>query len=505
MQNNLSKTLTYSDLADFSMGGTNDGENGIINLGEMIEGGTNFKVIYNTLLRIGVDQSNTIMPESIDIEDPFFTHGQKAQMIMVNNQSGEGGYLKYNMVKGTISGSSILSKCPTGISSGATPVLTHLFCDNGVTTSQYETDEDIYYFIPSITTMSSAWIAVGVKSTCWSHDDMNKDRWIIGKRMWIPRNYNYIFKVSKSTGGILSAGYNWIKYTYDNGGAKISRSRIIMDGRTFDGYSTSILDTTSSVTINSAHNRLSGNFFDIINSLNSYGWGVNSSNRKCACFHCQCRGITGTSSVITSKYGNLHVTPHAYTGTSSVGYWNSTNRPFGLYRHIAYVDLNEVYDITTLNFESMILYPGMIEAKSPGNSAAYLTQGAILDLNTKIGTSQSAITTINRYNQYIKLTEIPSSTKGGRIMYIIPHFNIPINPLVYINTPSTTLPYWNCSASATPIDHISSLGTLNSGYAYIIECWNASSSTTYAKMYKYDADGQCVDVSNTISCKYTTA
>lgn len=504
MQNNLSKTITHSDLAEFPMGGTNDGENGIVNLGEMIDGGINFKVIYNALLRIGVDQSNTIMPESIDTEDPFFTHGQKAQMIMVNNQSGESGNLKYNMAKGTISGSSILSKCPIGISSGATPVLTHLFCDNGVTTSQYETEEDIYYFIPSITTSTPAWIAVGVKSTCWSHDDMSKDRWIIGKRMLIARNYNYIFKVSKSTIGKLSAGYIWIKYTYDNGGANTGKTIITMDGNTLDDYASTLLDKTSSVTINSAHNRLSGNFFDIINSLNSYDWGVNNSNRKCTCFHCPCRGNTGTSSVITSIHGNLHVTPHAYTGTSSVGYWNGTNRPFGLYRHITYVDLNGVYSNTTLNFESMILYPGMIEAKSPGNSAAYLTQGAILDLNTKIGTTQSAITTINQYNQFIKLTEIPSSNKGGRIMYIIPHFNIPMDPVVYINTPSTTLPYWNCSASAPAIDRISSLGTLSSGNAYIIECWNASSSKTYAKMYTYDADGQCIAVSDTISCKYTT-
>lgn len=510
MQNNLGKTLTYSDLVtDFAMGGSDEGD-GIINLGAMIEGKTNFKLMYNTLLRLGVNGTlSSFNTYDAEIGDPMFGYNNLAAYRLVKNSSV---ILDHNMV---IDSTNLLSSAPTANNNSLapTPVLTPLFCEGLELTKRWEVGDAIYYFIPSTTTTSStAWIGLGVKSNCWSQD--NLDRWIIGKRVQINKMYNYIFKaVKKESQSIVSApNYVWTCYRYYNSGFYMSKTTVLMDNYTFDGYKNADLISGFAVTKDSVYNRLSGNFYDILRGLKTYNWDVNNANRHCTCFSCPCRNNNGTGT--TSGATNLHAAPHRYLkGTSTSGWWEGANRPFGLYRHIVNLDMSNIYNTLGLTMNNLILYPGVIESSSAGSSTAYLTSGAILDLNKNMGTLSSAIATINLYNRYISKQFPPTSTAGGRIMYIIPSYTLSFGMSVYINTPKSTSPYWNCPSGGIPTSFISTLGNLSPGNSYIIECWtdeldlnSGVPAKTYAKMYSYSTlTGECNNVSNTISCTYILA
>lgn len=126
MQNNLAKTLTYSDLEDFQMNGPDEGD-GIINLGAMIEGGTNFKLMYNAITRIVVNQTTSTILESTTVGDPLFCYGGTVDMYMINQSTDR--ILEHNVIRGTKSGTgqSILSSLSLTNSSIGTPVLTPLF------------------------------------------------------------------------------------------------------------------------------------------------------------------------------------------------------------------------------------------------------------------------------------------------------------------------------------------------------------------------------------------
>lgn len=513
MHNNLGKTLTYSDLTtDFSMGGPDEGD-GIISLGAMIDGGTNFKVMYNALKRLDVNVFTSCSTYDAEIGDPMFSYDDTVRYILAGNSREN--VLDHNIINGSQGIGSILTAAPLSNSArGTTPVLTPLFCYKLYHTKRWESEDAIYYFIPSTNSNSGAWIGLGVKSNCWSHDDSSKKRWIIGKRIQLNRSSNYIFKVDKNA-GVLKPGYSWSYYAYNSAGTKISGPTVVpMNGFVYDDYMAlnvpggDQLIATMPVTSDSVHNRLSGNFFDILKGLNDWGWGVTESNRRCTCFYCPIRGTNGTyNSGITSMNGNLHAAPHKYLGnTTQLAWWSGANRPFGKYRHIAYLDLNYVQRTLSQDFQSLILYPGVIVNKNAGSSSAYLRPGAILDLHSTLGSSSSAVTTINNYNQYIMGQQAPSSSDGGKIMYIIPHFDLSVITTVYISTPnniSTNTTSWSSPAGGDQSKFLSSLGVLLTGHAHIIECWVARSSATYAKMYTYDEDGQCIEVSDTISCQYS--
>lgn len=499
MQNNLGKTLTYNDLVNdcFDMGGIEDGENGIFNIGEMINGGVNFNVIYNALLRIGVDKSISSNIENCGQPDrePYFNYSGMASMAMINNSQSEN--LKYNMAT-----SNILSTAPETILSGATPILTPVFCSDSATASRWEHNGDIYYFLPQITSMKKCWIGLGVKSTCWSHDNPSENRWIIGKRLTINRDYNYIFKVSKDKvtpeGDDLSpnfADYVWTQYTYRGDGAFTSSSVINMDNRINDtalGYN---------VSIDSVYNRLSGNYYDILGGLNYY-WDISNENRNCTCLFAPTRGTNGTSGTVNFNNANLHAAPHKYLGdstSSGFGCWSGSDRPFNKYRHIVHLDLNYMDYYLGQTFHNLILYPGMIDALAPGQTGAKLIQGSVYDLYNIFG---NTVNTINSYNQYIRTTSVPTTYTGGRIMYIIPPFgsNL-VNELnVYINVSAlegSTYTSWQCPVSGNPDVYLLKLGTLMPNYAHIIECWVLGLGSIGMKMYRYDENGQCVYISDT--------
>lgn len=511
MQNNLGKTLTYSALVtDFAMGGPDEGD-GIINLGAMIDGGTNFKLMYNILERLGVNDTAAVSSISYDAEigDPMFAYNNLASYRLVINSNST--VLDHNMA---IDSTNLLRSAPTANNNSLTPtpVLTPLFCKGSELIKRWEIEDAIYYFIPSTTTTSSTvWIGLGVKSNCWSQD--NLDRWIIGRRVSINKSYNYIFKaVKKESQNIISApNYVWTYYRYSNSGSYVSTTTVEMNNYTFDGFYNGVSGTGFAVTKDSVYNRLSGNFYDILRGLKTYDWDVNNANRHCTCFSCPCRNNGGTGT--TSGATNLHAAPHLYlNGTSTSGWWQGTNRPFNLYRHIVNLDMSKIYTTLGLTMNNLILYPGVIESSSPGTSTAYLTSGAILDLNKNMGTTSSAIATINLYNRYISKQLPPLSQSGGRIMYIIPSYTLSFGMNVYINTPKSTTPYWNCPSGGIPTSFISTLGNLSAGNSYIIECWTDEigesniggvPKKTYAKMYSYSTlTGVCNNVSKTISCMY---
>ena len=136
-----------------------------------------------------------------------------------------------------------------------TPVLTPLFCEGSELTKRWEVGDTIYYFIPSTTTTSStAWIGLGVKSNCWSQD--NLDRWIIGKRISINKSYNYIFKAVKtgSQGVSVAPNYQWYYYRYSNNGSYVSTTQVEMNNYTFDLYKNPNALTEFAVTKDSVYN-----------------------------------------------------------------------------------------------------------------------------------------------------------------------------------------------------------------------------------------------------------
>jgi hypothetical protein len=504
MQNNLGKTLTYSDLVtDFAMGGPDEGD-GIINLGAMIAGGTNFKLMYNILERLRVNVTSAVSSISYDAEigDPMFAYNNLASYRLVINSRAT--VLDYNMA---IDSTNLLRSAPTANNNSITPipVLTPLFCEGSELIKRWEIEDAIYYFIPSAgTTSSFVWIGLGVKSNCWSQD--NLDRWIIGKRVQINRMYNYIFKVvrKESQSGNINlnaANYIWSYYEYYNTGSYKSKTDIVMNNYTNDGY----FVPGSTVNTNSVYNRLSGNYYDILRGFKTYNLDVNNANRHCTCLYSPTRGTNGTSTTISSAITNLHAAPHRYLKGSTVNaFWEGMNRRFGVYRHIVNINLTNVDKELALSaIPNLILYPGIIYATQI--EGLNLTSGYTHDLNTKLG-GNTNITKINQFNSNITKVSPITQSDGGRIMYIIPYtLSAPMS--VYVNAPKSTTPYWNCPIAGRPDAFLSKLGELSSGNTYIIECWTEelAPNESYAKMYTYSTlTGECRGVSNTISCKYTT-
>lgn len=509
MHNNLAKTLTYSDLVtDFAMGGPDEGD-GIINLDAMIKGGTNFKLMYNAITRIGVNRTTSTVSDTTNtttVGDPLFCYGGTVDMYMINQSQDE--ILEHNVIQGTKSGQSISSSILTanGASTARTlPVLTPLFCNDEITTCRWESDDDIYYFIPSSATAATAigWIGLGVKSTCWSHDNPNISRWIIGKRLHISRAYNYIFKVRKVDDSTLPS-HTWTQYTYNNGGNQTSTKKIEMDGHSVDIYdylqgSPEIDD----ITINSVNNRLSGNFYDIVNAFSYWGKSIIGEEQYSSVFLCNTRGPSGTSPTIDNKI-IAHAVPHYQLGSGTT--IDGTKKIFQLYQYISYLDLNWVYYESGRDLISyLVLYPGFAKLSVSGGSSSslgpQLQRGSVIDLDV----SSISISARNNYNN--NFVTYAGVNNYGCVMYVIPPFDSYHNNLnVYCNfattSGSTTNNNWgvgtaNNIVQKTYFDMPSY--TLEPGYSYIIECWSLGSGSSKMKVYKYDSYGECVDVSETLT------
>lgn len=364
--------------------------------------------------------------------------------------------------------------------------------------SRWESDDDIYYFIPSILSTLAGWIGLGVKSACWSHDNQNISRWIIGRRLQISRQYNYIFKVRKVDDSTLPS-HTWTQYTYNNAGNRTSVKEIEMDGCSVDIYdylqgSTELDD----ITINSVNNRLSGNFNDIINGFSYWrGESIIGEDRYSSVFLCNTRGSSGTNSVIDSRV-IAHAVPHNQLGVGSC--IDGSNKLFQLYQYISYLDLNRVYSESSRESISyLMLYPGFVTVKPPsGINMPQLLQGSVIDLDL----ISMSVSSRNNYNGYY--VSYAGVNNYGCVMYVIPTIESYNNINVYCNfaniSGSSITTNWGVRTAQnvvqkTELDMPSYI--LESGYSYIIECWSLGSGSSKMKVYKYNGLGVCESISDT--------
>lgn len=523
MENKFNKTASKSDFNILGISNSylnetlpSDAPTGsipVFNIKQMIDGYVNFKVIYNLVknkVTLNSCLLHTLNTNKYGVA--LFTYNGTARGVMIKTTLNDyQANPNYNCINGT---TNILSN---SISAGSTgiPVIT---TQCGVSTPQNDyaryIDNDkgpIYYFIPaSTTTGSTGYIGLGVLSNCWTHTTNSTDtaakRWIIGRRYSINKAYNYIIEITPSQP--LDYKYKYKIYTYNNEGGLISNGQLVSMNSTREdytiidgGYSS---DMSSRVNNLSVNNRLSGNFFDIINGFKGYTGGNNACNvegRACVAFYCQQKTDYGTGS--TNGYYNFHIAPlknSSSSGTdSTLDAYEDENRPFGLYRNITFVDLSRFSIIgATLQNNFLIVYPGEVTLNSyiNGYSNVKLNNEDIYRLDDKITNNNTAL---NSFNNLIDVTVSPLVSNGGRNLYIIltpPESNIK----VYCNHMTNyTSNIWNMKASAIPSNYsLRQIGTLSSSNYYIIETW-WEAGNSYAKMYTYSGiSGNCSSVSATI-------
>lgn len=521
MENKFNKTISKSDFNILGVSNSNlnetlpiDAPTGsipVFNIKQMIDGYVNFKVIYN-LVKNKVTL-NTCLLHTLNINKfgaALFTYNGTAKGVMIKTTSnGNFANPNYNCINGT---TNILSNSISASSTGIPVITTQCGVSNPQNDYARYQDNDkgpIYYFIPaSTTTSSTGYIGLGVLSDCWTHTTNSTytpaKKWIIGRRYSINKAFNYIIEITPDQS--LDYKYKYKIYTYNTAGGLMGIGQSVPMNSTREDYT--IIDggyqTGHQVNTTSVNNRLSGNFFDIINGFKGYNGSNNACNvdsRACVAFYCQQRTSYGTGS--TNGYYNFHIAPLKNSSSSGI---NSTldayeyeNRPFGLYRNITFVDLSRFSIVgATLQNNFLIVYPGEVTLNSCLNaySNVKLNNTDIYRLDDKITNDN---TVLNSFNNLIKVTVSPLTSTGGRNLYIIispPESNIK----VYCNHMiDYTYNSWNMRAAAIPSNYsLRQIGTLTSSNYYIIETW-CDTGNTYAKMYTYSGtSGNCTAVSATM-------
>jgi hypothetical protein len=521
MENKFNKTLSKSDFSLLGISNSylnetlpSDAPTGtipIFSIKQMIDGYVNFKVIYN-LVKNKVTLNKCLL-HTLNINKygvALFTYNGTTKGVMIKTTlNGNFAYPNYNCIDGT---TNILSNSILASSTGIPVITTQCGVSNPQNDyARYQSNDDgpIYYFIPaSTTTGSNSYIGLGVLSNCWTHTanptDTPANRWIIGRRYSINKAYNYIIEITPDQS--LDYKYKYKIYTYNTAGGLMGNPASVSMNSTREDYT--IIDggyqTGYRVNATSVNNRLSGNFFDIINGFKGYNGSNNACNvdgRACVAFYCQQKYSYGTGS--TNGYYNFHIAPLKNSSSSGI---NSTldayeyeNRPFGLYRNITFVDLSRFSIIgATLRNNSLIVYPGEVTLNSyvNGYSNVKLNNTDIYRLDDKITNNN---TTLNSFNNLIKVTKSPLLSNGGRNLYIMltpPESSIK----VYCNHMNNyTTGEWTLGAATMPDNRgLKLIGTLTSSYYYIIETW-CDTSNTYAKMYTYNGtSGNCTDVGATM-------
>ena len=161
-----------------------------------------------------------------------------------------------------------------------------------------------------------------------------------------------------------------------------------------------------------------------------------------------------------------------------------------------YLNLNNISTQSGKVIENLILYPGYVS--SNGTTLPYLYQGKMVDLDKSFDSSSTGINKINAYNtNMIEMAETKQSLSGGRIMYIIPSVNIS-GLTVYCNYKPSAASAWGIKSAQDPSAGAYLGYTILTGYSYIIECWNLGDGSSAMKVYRYDSNGDCEDVSATI-------
>jgi hypothetical protein len=481
----------------------------IFNIKQMIDARVNFNVIYN-LLKNKKTLNTCLLHTSNSNSNgyPLFTYNGAVKGVMIKTtSSGINAQPTYDCINGT---TNILSNATSSSSSGL-PIITTQCGSTAVPTNEFghsEEDEPLYYFIPASTTSSSTgYIGLGVLSNCWTNISTGIKKWIVGRRLSINKSYNYIIEVTPNQE--LDYNYTYKIYSYSNAGAfngvggqptSVTMNSLREDYTKIDGGDSIAINRVNSYSVN---NRLSGNFFDIINGFKCYN-GVNNAcnveSRACVGFYCQQRSGNGTGPI--SYYHNFHIAPlknSSASGTNStLDAYSGTNRPFGLYRNITFVDLTRFSMLgATLQNSSLIVYPGEVTLNSyvNGYSNVKLNNTNIYRLDDKI----TNINTLNSFNNLIDVTVSPLNSIGGRNLYIIlsPQES---NIKVYCNCMTNySNNIWNMGASSLPANHsLRQIGTLSSSNYYIIETW-WDAGNSYVKMYTYNGTtGNCTAVSATM-------
>lgn len=476
------------------------GADPVINIKQMITGRVNFKIIYNLVKKFTLNKCRTHTSTTARGYTMFLYDSTVKGVISITPNASQPLYT--NCINGinNATNQTLLNSCVTASSTGL-PVLTSQY-GHGVTYG-YEYDGTLYYFIPAYsTTSTSAYIGLGVLSTCWNHPTSNVNpKWIVGRRLSINKSYNYIIEI-KPNG--YNYGYTYTYYRYTNTGSYSTASTQTMNENTFDVYNDTTHNPNGKATVNtySVNNRLSGNFYDILNGFKHYGCDVD--NRLCAGFYCQQRDSSGTGN--ETGFYNLHVAPLQSFGTSnqSLNSYTGSNRLFDLYRNVTFVDLSRfTQNIGTLSNFSLMIYAGDVVYNSGSTNPTVKITESILDLNSKFGTTTTGLNRANTFNNYIKLTARPDVSSGGRNLYVIlaPSTTIP----VYCNyMKNYTTNIWGTGAAAIPSEMgLTLLTNLTSSYYCIIETWTESAVNgivpVYAKVYKYNtSSGICQSCSNTI-------